>query len=373
MRALVLALLLLAAMVIARRCRARAQGYRRSRARAPLPLLAVLLTLAVPTAGLTQAKPAGRGPRLEYTRGPAACLREEDFALEVYLITRSPTQADAPDVVKVWCEKGAMGFTCRIQYVDASGKAGKIQRIDGWDCWRVGREAAITASEFLPDATCPAPPPCPAPEPCPACPPAKPCRCPPERVCPLPPKPPKSLFGMPTLNLYAMGLLTGGLFADPGAAVALGIEARGAFSEDIWKPEFGFALEPRIAFPARVDAREALDPNKPTIVDTYNVGQFGLSVIPCARWRYFFGCGVLQFGFYWRDSPAYLSAGQPSLALGPRAGVRIPLGDHFALFAFGEALFAPVRLGFASPPEKNVYWLPSVAQGYGAGGIEFTF
>lgn len=177
---------------------------------------------------------------------------------------------------------------------------------------------------------------------------------------------------MPNLSLYGMALLTGGLWPDPGAAVAIGIEMRGTFSEDIWKPEFGFALEPRLAIPGRVVAHEALDPSKPTNPDIYDVGQFAVGMVPCARWKYFFGCGSLQFGFYWRDSPAYLSAGQPSLALGPRAGVRIPLGGHFSLFAFGEALFAPVRLGFASPPSKNVYWLPSVAQGYGAVGLEIT-
>jgi hypothetical protein len=319
---------------------------------------------------------APRGPRLEYTRGPSACLSPIDFATELRVLMRAPLRTDAPDMVKVWCSRGPLGFTCRVQHVDASGKGGKVQRIDGWDCWRVGRETALAVAEiagFNPEPKPPSPPP----EPCPTCPAAAPCRCPPERVCPLPPKPRKHWYHMSDLSLYAMALLTGGLWADPGAGVAAGIEVRGDMGEDPgenpWVPVASIALEMRLAIPGRVDAREPLDPSKPTMPESYNVGQFSIGLVPCARWKYFFGCGVIQPGFYWAEAPGYFDTGQPSLAFGPRAGVRVPLNDRFALFGFGEALFAPLRLGFASPPEENVFWLPSVAQGYGAVGVEVLF
>jgi hypothetical protein len=243
-------------------------GAQASVTRARLLFFAVLLGLAVPVRAFAQEedKPLRR-PRLEYTRGPGACTHEDDFETEIYLITRLEPSSDTPDVVRVWCSKGPMGFTCRVQYINAAGEAGKIERIDGWDCWRVAREAAVAAAEHMPKATCPKPPPCPDPVPCPSCPAPAPCRCPPQRACPLPPKPEKTWYRMSELSLYAIGLLTGGLWAEPGGAIAAGVEVRGDTRENPWMPAPALALELRFASPGRAEVALPFDPTKPTGVE----------------------------------------------------------------------------------------------------------
>lgn len=178
---------------------------------------------------------------------------------------------------------------------------------------------------------------------------------------------------MSDLSLYALGLVTGGLWADPGGAAAVGLEVRGEPPEDVWTPAAAFALELRVAFPGRVVASEPLDVSKPASSESFTLAQYTAAVVPCARWKYVFGCGVIQSGFYFIDDARIASQGQPSLALGPRLGARLPIGERFALFGFGEALFAPVRAGFVPFGGNNVWWRPSVAQGYGAVGIEVIF
>ena len=361
MRALLLALLLLAAVAVS--------------AAAPAQVPA-----GAPAQGNRVVLDPPRGPRLEYTRGPAACLSPDELATELRILMRAPLRTDAPDVVKVWCSQGPVGFTCRVQHVDASGTSGDVQRFDGWDCWRVGRETALAVAEiagFMPE-----PKECPAPEPCPACPPAAPCRCPPPRVCPSPPKPPKwnpleQWYHMSDLSLYALGLVTGGLWADPGGAAAVGLEVRGEPPEDVWTPAAAFGLEVRVVFPGRVIANEPIDPGKPVTPDAFEASQYTLSLVPCARWRYVFGCGLLQGGFLFVEIGPE-STTQASLAVGPRLGVRLPISDRFAVFGLGEVLFAPVRAGFRTvpppgTPDPNSAWRIPVAQGYGGVGVEVTF
>ena len=181
------------------------------------------------------------------------------------------------------------------------------------------------------------------------------------------------------IGLQGFVLLTGGLFADPGAAFSLGVDLRGKAPTDPWIPTWSFGFEMRAAPPARVVAREVIDPDLPTYPKTFDVGQFTALFLGCARWKYLFGCGVAQGGAYFIGTDGkYISNSQASFALGPRVGVRLPLGEHVALFGFGEALFPPVRIGFGplgepGEPFPNVIWYPSVAQGYGAAGIEVTF
>ena len=179
------------------------------------------------------------------------------------------------------------------------------------------------------------------------------------------------------IGLQGFVLLTGGLFADPGAAFALGVDLRGKAPDDPWIPTYSFALEGRFALPGRVDASEQVNPG-PTYPKTFDVGQITALFVPCARWKYLFGCAAVQGGMYYLTDSEYEPVTSGAFAVGPRLGGRLPLGDHFALFAFGEVLFAPVRIGFRpreppGEPDPNVWWLPSVAQGYAAAGLEFTF
>ena len=81
---------------------------------------------------------------------------------------------------------------------------------------------------------------------------------------------------------------------------------------------------------------------------------------------------------YFVTDSDYVARSEGVFTLGSRVGLRIPLGERFALFGFGETLFAPVRIGFiplgpSGAPDPNVLWLPSVVQGYGAAGLEFIF
>lgn len=179
------------------------------------------------------------------------------------------------------------------------------------------------------------------------------------------------------IGLQGFVLLTGGLFADPGAAFSLSVDLRGKSPDDPWIPTYSFALEGRFALPGRVDATEPFGPG-PTHPTSFEIGQVTALFVPCARWKYLFGCAAVQGGMYFGTDSDYVPASSGVFAVGPRVGGRLPLGDHFALFAFGEVLFAAARVGFmpvAPPgePEPNVIWLPSVAQGYGAAGLEFTF
>lgn len=180
------------------------------------------------------------------------------------------------------------------------------------------------------------------------------------------------------IGLQGFVLLTGGLFADPGAAFSLSVDLRGKSPDDPWIPTYSFALEGRFALPGKVDVSEQLDPDFPTYPKTIDVGQVTALFVPCARWKYLFGCAAIQGGMYYVTGDEYNATSAGVFALGPRLGGRLPLGDHFALFALGEVLFAPVRVGFIPVPKPgepppNVGWLPSVAQAYAAAGIEFTF
>lgn len=181
------------------------------------------------------------------------------------------------------------------------------------------------------------------------------------------------------IGVQGFVLLTGGLFADPGAAFSLSVDVRGKSHDDPWIPTWSFALEGRFALPGKVYEREVVDPDFPSYPQSLDVSQATALFVGCARWKYLFGCGAVQAGTYFVGSDAVVyGTSSAAFALGPRVGVRLPLGEHVALFGFGEVLFAPVRIGFASLPladgrDPNVQWLPSVAQGYGAAGIEFTF
>lgn len=349
---------------------------------ASLVLAAMLLTSPsraqkeLPPILRTPANDPRRGPRLEFQRGPAQCPDEKTFRREVAYWADGVDHlaADSPDVVRVRLEWTAAGYRGVVEYTDAAGKTTAETVVqDGDHCPMLVRWVALAVSERIPPPARPPPgpepPPCPAMT-CPACPAAAP-----SRPYPRPPNPPEPSKNMPTLGVYGIAILTGGLTADPGAAFAAGIEVRGDPRPSEWVPAPAIALELRFALPGKIHAREAIVPDRPTSPRTFEAGQFTADLVPCARWKYLFGCGVIQAGFYYVEGTGYLSQSSASLALGPRLGIRVPVGDRFALFGFGEALFAPVRIGFAplADPDPNVVWLPSVAQGYGAAGIEVTF
>src|SRR5690349_15260580 len=65
-----------------------------------------------------------RGPRLEYTRGPAACLSESSFRDEVAIVLDGVDHFDATssDVMSVKFEKIAGGFRGTLVYTNVAGQ-----------------------------------------------------------------------------------------------------------------------------------------------------------------------------------------------------------------------------------------------------------
>lgn len=329
--------------------------------------------------------PAGdprKGPRLEYKRGPAQCLDEQAFRRRVsyWVDSVDHLAADSPDVVRVAFERvPGGGYRATVAYTDAAGKSAPVETIvqDGDHCPALAWWVALVVSDRVPPK--PPQPPCSKPPPCAACPPptCPPCVC----VCPAcaAPKPKASpWYEGSMIGLHGFVLLTGGLFADPGAAFSLGVALQGKAPENPWIPTWSFGLEARWALPGTVYTREVAVPEEPHFEKALQVGQVTGLLVGCARWKYAFGCGVVQGGAYYIEAGDSFSRSEAAFALGPRVGVRFPLGEHFALFGVGEALFAPVRIGFqpVNPPgtaQPNTYWLPSVAQGYAAAGVELTF
>ncbi len=324
-----------------------------------------------------------KGPRLEYKHGPAQCLDEQTFRRRVsyWVDSIDHLAADSPDVVRVAFERApGGGYRATVVYTDAAGKSAPMETIvrDGDHCAALAWWVALVVAERIPRP--PPRPPCPEPPPCPASPPASPaptcapCVCP---ACAVPkPKPPPWYEGS-MIGLQGFVLLTGGLFADPGAAFSLGVNLIGKAPTDPWVPTYSFALEGRFALPGRVEAREPFGPG-PIYPTSLEIGQVTALFVPCARWKYLFGCAAAQGGMYFVTDSDYATTSAGVFAVGPRVGGRLPLGDHFALFALGEVLFAAARVGFMpveppGAPDSNVIWLPSVAQGYGAAGLEFTF
>lgn len=357
MRSLLLALLVLAAILLAAPSRAQKE---------------------LPPILRTPANDPRRGPRLEFQRGPARCPDEQTFRREVAYWADGVDHlaADSLDVVRVRLEWTAAGYRGVVEYTDAAGKTTAETVVqDGDHCPMLVRWVALAVSERIPPP--PRPPPCPAPA-CPACPaPA------PSRPCPRPPNPPKRWYHMSSLGLYGMVILTGGLTADPGVGLSAGIGVRGDPRSNAWEPAPSISLELRFTLPGQAYARDAIDPVRETSPRSFELSEYAAMLVPCAQWDYFFACGVLQGAMYYAAQEGQERT-LGTIAIGPRLGVRVPFAKRFAFFAFGEALFAPLRAGFPfSPdprvpvsegnPDPNVIWRPSVVQGYGAAGFEVTW
>lgn len=357
--------------------------------RGPVALLGVLFALALPAGARAQDRAVldARGPRLVYHRAPASwgCLDEEAFRERVANWGTGKDRLggpDAPDVVDVRYERGNGRYRGVVVYTGAGGNSHtEVVYRDGHDCVALAYGVSFVVAERVPWP----------PKSCPeaqagqaqaaaqaeACP---PCRCPDCPKCRLPHldrtrDPWQRGRGM-LVGISGFVLLTGGLWADPGAAFALAVDLRGK-NPETWSITGGFGMELRMSVGTIVaDIQDA--PNTPWTPYAIETWQVTGAFVPCARFKYLFGCGVAQLGAYvLSDDGNYKSDGQPSFAFGPRVGARLPLGEHVALFALGELLVSPFRAGFSFGPsvggDPNVYWLPSLVQGYGGVGIEVVF
>jgi hypothetical protein len=351
MRALVVSLLLLAAMLLAGW--GRAQG-----AQEELPP-----ELRVP------ANDPRKGPRLEFVRGPAQCPDEKAFRrmVAVWLDGRDHLAADSPDVARVRLAWTPQGYVGTVEYTDAAGNTSKVTVTKEADhCPSLARNTALKVAKRVPPK--PPPEPCPLCRSCPAC-----AECLAPSRCPAYPPPPKPPWPMDLkVGLSAYGMMTWLLTPNVAPAIGVAVDARGEV--------ISVAGEFRAVMPSRVIATERVTGAASSYPVELDVSQFSVLVVPCGRWKYFVGCAVAQAGFFlFKTSIQELDA--TAFGLGPRLGFEVPFAEErFAVFGFGEALFTPRPAGvrFTNPPPgepedpaANVRWGQPVGSVFFGVGVSF--
>ncbi len=278
--------------------------------------------------------------------GAPGCFGESSFrdAVAIFFGGADPFDPNAPDVVRVTFTKIPGGYRGAVQYTPPSGDPWPAQEKTGASCASLFDDLSLTASLRVPDhppKIAPAPPP---PDPPPK-PPDRAVAKPPESFVPPPtprpdfrtrttPLPPESKPMDLTIALSASALMTAGFTADVGPAIQIGAEAR-------YQDWFSLGLEVRGVLPSRIYARGVLDKTNPYSSERYlDASQVTGLLVPCFRFKvYFAACAVGQVGTIITQSPVD-SHILGSFALGPRLALELPLGERFAAFAFGEALFA---------------------------------
>lgn len=340
--------------------------------------VATLATAAPARAQLPPVQPAPvddarRGPRLEYRQGPRECLTEDAFRSEVAIAANDGVDHlydSSPDVVRVWFEKIRGGYRATIEYTDATGAKDVPEVQTSYNCEILARWVASSVSETIPRAPAPS---CPAPLPAPSCPSCPVCgtsQPPAPRPVPLA-KPPWRMDLSVGLSTYVM--MSAFLSADVAPAMGIGADVRGEI--------FGIGAELRFVLPSRTYAREPVPgttSNRPT---EFDLSQLSAVLVPCGRYKYFVGCGVAQLGFFVVQTTVEQVV-LASYSFGPRLGFEVPFADRFAVFGFGEVLFAPSPAGinFTLPvpgepdtPPNNTRWTQSVASGFFGAGLSVRF
>lgn len=350
----------------------------------PLPLRCVLVSFAVLSAAtsaraqqLPPVQPAPdddprRGPRLEYTRGPAECLPEDQFRSEVAIAAHDGIDhlhASSPDVVRVWFEKIRGGFRGTVEYTDKTGAKDPPQVHTSDHCHLLARWVASTVSDTIPRPPAPTCPPCPAPS-CPTC---RVCgTSQPSPPCPLPPKPPPWRMDL-SVGLSTYVAMSAFFSSNVGPVVAVAGEVRGEV--------FGVSAELRFVIPSAAYAGEPVPGTTVNYPVDFDLGQVSGLLVPCARYKYFVGCGVAQLGaLLWQTSVA--SGMGVSFGFGPRLGFEVPFAERFAAFGFGEVLLSPspAVFNFVLPPPNdpdglpgNTRWKQSVASAFFGAGVSIKF
>ncbi len=317
-----------------------------------------------------------KGPRLVYRQGPRECLTEDAFRSEVAIAAQDGEDHlydSSPDVVRVWFEKIRGGYRGTIEYTDATGAKDVPEVQTSYNCEILARWVASSVSDKIPREPAPSCPVCPAPLPAPSCP-----SCPrcgtsqPSAPRPVPlAKPPWRMDLSVGLSTYVM--MSAFLSADVAPAFGIGADVRGEI--------FSIGLDLRFVVPSRAYARERIPGATSSFPVDFDLGQFSGSVVPCARYKYFVGCGVAQFGaLSWQtDNDFNLGV---AFGLGPRVGFEVPFAERFAVFGFGEVLFSPSRVAlkfdlpdpkYPSEPPPNTQWVQSVASGFFGAGVSVNF
>jgi hypothetical protein len=174
-----------------------------------------------------------------------------------------------------------------------------------------------------------------------------------------------------SLSTYVM--MTAFLSADVGPAVGVAGDVRGEI--------FGVSAELRVALPSRTYAREPIAGATSTRPADFDLTQITALLVPCARYKWFVGCGVVQFGWFIMNSVTD-TEDSATFGFGPRLGFEVPFAERFAFFGFGEVLFAPQPrvyrfvLPIPDHPEvtpNNTKWTQSVASAFLGAGLSIKF
>ena len=317
-----------------------------------------------------------RGPRLEYRQGPRECLTEDAFRSEVAIAANDGVDHlydSSPDVVRVWFEKIRGGYRGTIEYTDATGAKDVPEVQTSYNCEILARWVASSVSDKIPREPAPSCPVCPAPLPapsCPACPRCGTSQPPAPRPVPLA-KPPWRMDLSVGLSTYVM--MSAFLSADVAPAFGIGGDVRGEV--------LGIGAEFRFVLPSRAYARERIPGATSSYPQEFDLSELSVSLVPCARYKYFVGCGVAHVGALIWQTVDTTGLGV-SFSLGPRVGFEVPFAERFAVFGFGEVLFTPAKVGllfnlpdpkYPDEPPANTKWVQSVASGFFGAGVSVKF
>jgi hypothetical protein len=292
-------------------------------------------------------KPAEGQVALVYVlgKGTAGCPDEATFrdwnqAFFDFVDPFVPSGTAAPARVRITISRDAAGYR-GVHSVLQEGRQPTESVAHHKDCdalvWTLAHwmTLVIARKPMPPPTACPA---CPA---CEACPAPKPC--------PLP-EAPKELpcdaacvkkkadelcrkYGHcpnmgPTLTIMGGGLITAGWASNVGPGAYLGGEVK-------WEV-FSIGIEARATFPEEAQRYYKSPPTS----DLYS---FSGLLVPCARWKWLFGCGFVEVGQFTFTVPNDPKGDARELlfALGPRGGVDVPLPEGFSLRAFADFAIHP--------------------------------
>jgi hypothetical protein len=172
------------------------------------------------------------------------------------------------------------------------------------------------------------------------------------------------------VDIYSLGfsagaLMTVGFTANVGPGAYIGAEFRPV-------KMFSIDLEVRGIFPSYVVASKPIDPTQKASPPVKpDVSSVVAMLVPCFRYSWFLGCAVGYAGNTIFNTPLTTPLGL-SYGLGPRLGVEIPIGERFAVRAWGDALFDLGQPRFLIT-NVNLSWKQDLVSGFFGAGVVVNF
>jgi hypothetical protein len=156
----------------------------------------------------------------------------------------------------------------------------------------------------------------------------------------------------------------------PSSRLVFVVEAGSAFSFAMLprRPGFGVVAALGLRWPAfsvalevRADLPSATDPLPgATLPGFASVWLFSNTLAPCARVKWFVGCGLVSGGVLMiEDSASPITQARPYAALGARAGAELPLSSRYGLRVSADVL-VPLFHSFDRNGNDTLWTLPPV-------------